>query len=623
MASSMLLPTFISSASQSHWNIGCSIKWRQIAHEFNCPRLSPPTGPLSMAPTRTTPPRRSREKAQGRNIDPHTSQRKQSQVKKSLKPMTRPTVETATSLGEAIHIATSVPEYLSIIDKFVWLPTDEGLPPHLRAQAIHHDKRRRWGSQLLEGLGNAALAMWENDPRTMLQQLEPGGGLRKLWTDKRLLRTILSVEHKFDKSYVETPEKEGVWIASALKGLHVLSSCIIPVTPSHSSSQDEVEAWINIHRGISSVVQSADRLLSDERTPMKDTVEVRWAIRGLVARLQAANSFFANNTVTSDETISKERLSFTTPNINTRASKLPFDILPHCLPWEIHPSASLEYNGYPAQSLVSDLLESIPFNFDTLTTRTGNAVVERRGTAWLAEEGIGALAYSGKLMRPVMVPENVRGVMRNIEQWCAKLEDDSLHHSQIVYFLLEESLSNENSIPTFVEFVWDDGTSSDLPFQELGQYIKHVPAFFDCALCNHYPDGNSACKFHTDPEHGSHWHRTTAVVSCGTSRRFAFRPIPDISTWSEWDSAGSTLTKQTKDEASCAPAVTQLFPGDVVLMTGACNDLFHHAVYASPFDVDGAQKSRVSLVFKRALERGGGRKGHSVAGEGRRARRNK
>jgi alkylated DNA repair dioxygenase AlkB len=150
-----------------------------------------------------------------------------------------------------------------------------------------------------------------------------------------------------------------------------------------------------------------------------------------------------------------------------------------------------------------------------------------------------------------------------------------------------------------------------------------VRTFFDCVLCNHYPDGNSACKFHTDPEHGSHWHRTTAVVSCGTSRRFAFRPIPDISTWSEWDSNGSTVTKQTKDEASCAPAVIQLFPGDVVLMTGTCNDLFHHAVYASPFDDGGGQESRVSLVFKRALDRGGGRKGHSFTGEGRRARRNK
>ncbi|KAL7489358.1 hypothetical protein ACHAW6_014950 [Cyclotella cf. meneghiniana] len=635
MTSSLLLPTFISSASQPHWNIACSINCRQIAkNEFNR-RLSPQ---LSMASTGTTPPRRSRAKAQGRNIDSNASNRKQNKVQRAPKPTARSTVETATSLGEAIQLATSVPEYLSIIDKFVWLPSDEGLPPHLRAQAIHHEKRRRWGSQLLEGLGNSALCMWENDPKGMLQQLAPVGELRHLWTEKRLLRAILSVAYGFDENYVETPEKEGVWIASALRGLYILSSCIIPISPSQSSSQDEVEAWLNVHRGVSSLVQSADRLLSDERTPMKDTIEVRWAIRGLVARLQVANTFFPNDFFTPDQLISKERLFFTTPKINTRTSKLPFDILPHCLPWQIHHSASLEYKGYPTQSLVLDLLESIPFNFDTLTTRTGNKVVERRGTAWLADEGIGALAYSGKLMRPAMVPENVRGVMRNIEQWCAKQGVGSLNHSQTAFFSSEESPPHGNAIPTFIEFVWNDCTSSDLSFLELGQYIEQecdgneghqlnsshlVQTFFDCALCNHYPDGNSACKFHTDPEHGSHWHRTTAVVSCGASRRFAFRPIPGISIWSEWESTGSAGTKQTKDETACVPAMIQLFPGDVVLMTGTCNDFFHHAVYASPFDDGGSQESRVSLVFKRALDRGGGRKGHSFAGEGRRARRNK
>ena len=49
---------------------------------------------------------------------------------------------------------------------------------------------------------------------------------------------------------------------------------------------------------------------------------------------------------------------------------------------------------------------------------------------------------------------------------------------------------------------------------------------FDCALCNLYPAGeDAACKFHSDPEHGSHWHLSTAVVSCGEPRRFAFRRI--------------------------------------------------------------------------------------------------
>jgi len=55
-------------------------------------------------------------------------------------------------------------------------------------------------------------------------------------------------------------------------------------------------------------------------------------------------------------------------------------------------------------------------------------------------------------------------------------------------------------------------------------------------------------------------------------------------------------------------------------MTGECNDLFHHAVYASQSqsDLAGSGSSRVSLVFKQALDRGG-RKGHGVRGQGRRS----
>lgn len=548
---------------------------------------------------RTTSRRTSQRKTQRANTS-----HKQTPKKTKLKQQQRQLVEDASSLGEAIQRAQSIQEYLSLIDKFVWLPTDEDLAPHLRTQAIHHEKRRRWGSQLLEGLGNAALEMWERDPRGMISQLSPGGSLRDFWTDARLLRTISSVSLQFNGDSVERPDKEGVWVASALKGLHVLSSCISPIAP----SEGDLEPWIDLHRRVSRLIQSADKLLSDERTAMKDTVEVRWAIRGLVARLRIANDFIDNTSI--DGAVSVEKLEFSFPNINARTSKLPFDILPHSLSWQMYSSS--EYNGYPTQPLISDLLQSIPFNFDTLTTRTGATVTERRGTAWLAQDNIGALAYSGKLMPPQVLPDSVSSVMREIEQRCEAHQRHTNASSKTV--TMQDG--------SMVEIIWDDNTSNNLPFQELGQYIQNelMPIeFFDCALCNHYPDGDSACKFHTDPEHGSHWHRTTAVVSAGTSRKFAFRPIPDLSTWAEWD---PMATKQSKEDAACAPAAAQLFPGDVVFMSGACNDLFHHAVYASPFDEAGAHNSRVSLVLKRALDRGGGKKGHSLAGEGRRARRN-
>jgi len=111
-------------------------------------------------------------------------------------------------------------------------------------------------------------------------------------------------------------------------------------------------------------------------------------------------------------------------------------------------------------------------------------------------------------------------------------------------------------------------------------------------------------------------------VSCGTSRGFAFRPIPEVSIWSEWDDLDQNTLMKDGQQNDNTPASSQLFPGDVVFMTGACNDVFHHAVYSSPFDKVGVGNSRVSLVFKRAQDRGG-KKGHGLAGEGRRSRRGK
>eukprot|EP00571_Detonula_confervacea_P016050 CAMPEP_0172307882 /NCGR_PEP_ID=MMETSP1058-20130122/8645_1 /TAXON_ID=83371 /ORGANISM="Detonula confervacea, Strain CCMP 353" /LENGTH=630 /DNA_ID=CAMNT_0013020179 /DNA_START=107 /DNA_END=1999 /DNA_ORIENTATION=+ len=569
--------------------------------------------------------RRSRTKSSssGSNVNNRSSQPKsrrkepqpQQQKQKSKIP-----VNEAKTMGEAIQLAETISDHLFTAEKFVWLPTDDDLQPHLRTQMIHHEKRRRWGSQLLEGLGQAALSSWENNnPMEFKLEGEEGG----IWSDGRLVRAIMSAAlpmavDNAEEATMNRPEKEGVWIAAALKGLHVLSGCISPMAPSSVSSLLEMQSWMDLHRGISSLIQSADRL--SERTSLKDAIEVRWAIRGLVVRLQMANSALSNVDTTLDETPiifnDESILDFTTPNLNARTSNLPFDILSHCLPWQMGPSTqSNYYYGYPTQDLMPTLLQSIPFNFDTLTTRTGDSVIERRGTAWLAEEGIGALAYSGKLMRPAEVPEAVREAMREMEHWCVD-QGQRKSSSQIV------DLSNDSSSNSFVELKWDN-CASNLPYDELGQFLQQdsngIPSFFDCALCNHYPDGDSACKFHTDPEHGTHWHRTTAVVSCGTSRGFAFRPIPEVSTWSEWDTIDqNTQTKETQQNDN-TPASLQLFPGDVVFMTGSCNDFFHHAVYSSPFDRVGIENSRVSLVFKRALDRGG-KKGHGLAGEGRRSR---
>ena len=101
---------------------------------------------------------------------------------------------------------------------------------------------------------------------------------------------------------------------------------------------------------------------------------------------------------------------------------------------------------------------------------------------------------------------------------------------------------------------------------------------------------------------------------------FAFRPIPDVTSWKEWDEIDPSAPMEANIQNDNASVALQLFPGDVVFMTGSCNDVFHHAVYSSPSEGIAMNDSRVSLVFKRALDRGGGRRGHGLAGEGRRSR---
>jgi len=465
---------------------------------------------------------------------------------------------------------------------FLFCPLHKQLVAHTLSSStlqVHAEKRRRWGSQLLKSLSQSSLNAWETEPSKMMADITGEGHLRHIWTDERLVRTVLSVSLPME-GYADRPDKEGLWIAECLGGLHALAGCIMPYCDSTEGN------WMNLHRAISDLIRSADDL--SENMPLRVATELRWSIRGLNTRLQLANVSHLSHQIGRDGKIFTERVDFTTPKLNARVRSLPFDVMHHCLEWEI------DYSGYPtSKDILPSLLKQIPFNFDTITTRTGSKVIERRGTAWLAESNIGALAYSGKLMAPTPPSDEVRALMRDIER---ELSAEF------------ESTSSVSVGSASVQFVWDDYTYAG---QDLEQ---HFDGFFDCALCNHYPDGDAACAFHTDPEHGSHWHRTTAVVSAGQSRPFAFRPIQELTTWAEWDESSVSGS----DNASSA--ALQLFPGDLVVMTGECNDLFHHAVYASQSqsDLAGSGSSRVSLVFKQALDRGG-RKGHGVRGQGRRS----
>ena len=121
------------------------------------------------------------------------------------------------------------------------------------------------------------------------------------------------------------------------------------------------------------------------------------------------------------------------------------------------------------------LYDEIPFSRDVLVTRNGANVMERRATCWMADEGVGALAYSGKLMQSVPFTPGVAAIRDAVAR-----------------------ASGER---------------------------------FDCALINWYEDGSCACAWHSDPDHGddpprAKWEQTTVVVACGQTRRFLFRPTP-------------------------------------------------------------------------------------------------
>mmetsp|Transcript_1293 Transcript_1293/g.1859 ORF Transcript_1293/g.1859 Transcript_1293/m.1859 type:complete len:304 (-) Transcript_1293:100-1011(-) len=296
--------------------------------------------------------------------------------------------------------------------------------------------------------------------------------------------------------------------------------------------------------------------------------------------------------------------------LESRTSHLPFDIIPLGVNFSNlshkHEMTSKHNTNPTSLPMFDALLHDIPFNFDTITTRTGSRVQERRGTAWIVNnKNIGSLAYSGKLMNPHPMPQSVERIMHSLEQ--SILLDAEYHY------------------PTNPQY------------HDHHQY----DSLFDCALCNHYPDNDAACKFHTDPEHGTFWERLTCVVSTGKERRFAFRPIPDETNWSLWDHQAvenKVFTKPHNDKihsskpiinnADITPAVILLFSGDIVKMWGSCNDLFHHAVYTAEDDGNesifgGEAEGRISLVFKKAIKRGNGRLGHGKMGEGRRSKHHK
>ena len=269
-----------------------------------------------------------------------------------------------------------------------------------------------------------------------------------------------------------------------------------------------------------------------------DATAARWACDRLGLFTRTSAGMWDVPTLRAGETIARA------------VEGLPFKILPNLVP-SIESSSmgrDEEVESVDDDSgafTVEVLAKEVPFKAEKLVTRDGKRVDERRETCWMAEDGIGGLAYSGKVMSPTPFTPTI-----------AKLRN-----------LIEA---------------------------ETGE-------FFDCALLNLYPEGSVACKYHRDPDLGLLWATDSVIVSVGETRRFAFRELG-----------------KKEDEAHWF----RLRSGDCVWMFGNCNDDWEHCVMRAEGEAGENDGARASVVFKRALSRGG-RRGHGVSGQGRRAGRSK
>jgi hypothetical protein len=642
---------------------------------------------MSMAATRTqqrgrsagnnngngTPKRNKKRKRRNNNRNGNNSnnnkQNSQKQTQTKIKTFTNEEIHEMT-IGQAIQESKSIQQLLITASR-MWIPTDDNLPQHIVLQSVHHEKRFRSSCLLLLKLSDYIHTSTQTSTSSICNtgtstddQLFNQG----LWTNNQdfkrvILAATLPFESNSNNANVSSNsnnnsnigssgidiDKEGRFVTLALVALFTLAGYTLPPLSRNTSTSTSTSVDEEIIESIQILIDRAESLAS-HHLAFNQAIEVRWAIRGLYNRIPTlANGDTSSRTHTKSTSTSK------IPNLNRRVKNLPFDIIPNCIDWAVLQQkyhdpqndnsniSSDNNNNSNSQSnsnsndIIKTLLHEIPFKIDTITTRTGSSVQERRSTAWVAEHGIGSLAYSGKLMNPKPIPSIVQYSMREVEK--SILQHDSDDHNSNDY-----DSDNDYDHNGFNERSVHDYTDNIDYRSQLKLCVEQTGSYFDCALTNHYPELDSACKFHTDPEHGTFWERLTCVISAGDDdiRKFAFRPIPQMNDWYQWDNNDNNRKGKGGaksgggggggNDAGIEPAVIHLFPGDCVKMWGACNDVFHHAVYgADQVQVlDGAgtlnQKQlendgRVSLVFKRAMDRGNGRKGHGQRGEGRRSRR--
>lgn len=185
---------------------------------------------------------------------------------------------------------------------------------------------------------------------------------------------------------------------------------------------------------------------------------------------------------------------------------------------------------------VQRLLEEVDFRVDEIQTQSNRFVLERRQTAWQGDHGVSPFEYSGKSMPRDDWSPLVRGVRNDV-------------------------------------------------------YVQ-TGIYYDCCLLNHYPDGSSGMRYHSDPDQGTLWGYDTAVVSVGATRRFCFRPIDS-------DSSSSVKANSQSSRPTGSPPVHSFYVlhGDVAHMFHDCQARFQHTVKKA--DRKDEKVPRASLVFKK------------------------
>ena len=373
------------------------------------------------------------------------------------------------SAAAALQDAGSVEELLTASTLLV-LPEEESLHWHL--QSLHRKKRRAAASRAV-----VRLAKWLASESCNT----PGGAREQCVHDTRFVKLVMCVAAEFEddegtSSMTEKTENELEVAFDAYRALGSLAPCsedlrdaVLAIAlrvseesplPPHRAS---VCVWASTRLLIDKTHPAAKKFAAANETPFR-------VLPDLFSKFGGGDNSETNYGGNPGNDSYDSYLDTSSTGTWESAGDILRDAAARKTLPEVSAVNSTETDDEPftLETLtVKRIAKEVPFKTEQLVTRDGVRVDERRQTCWMAASGIGGLAYSGKVMRPVPFTPTM----------------DKLR---------------------------------DFVFEKTGQR-------YDCCLLNLYPAKNVACKWHRDPDLGRLWARDSVIVSIGETRRFGFR----------------------------------------------------------------------------------------------------